>query len=238
MIALITPTGARPKQIQLCTKFMKAQDYEGTVVWVIVDDAVPVTTNEIPYTFRDKWEIVKTYPKPSWSLGKNTQQRNMLEALKVVKSYPMEALFVIEDDDYYSPSYLRKMMDRKGDYDVWGEQNTIYYNPKVRAWQDNRNVHHSSLFQTAVTPAMIPVLEQICRNKGKFIDIRLFRHSNIPPEKINLFKDGNLAIGIKGLSGRGGIGLGHQLGYRMVSDPDMSKLKELIGDDYLYYVNV
>ena len=48
MIALITPTGARERQIQLCAQWMKQQTYTGDVTWIIVDEAIPVTDNFIP----------------------------------------------------------------------------------------------------------------------------------------------------------------------------------------------
>jgi len=47
MIALITPTGARPKQIRLCAEWMKRQTYNGSVLWIVVDDAIPITVDLI-----------------------------------------------------------------------------------------------------------------------------------------------------------------------------------------------
>jgi len=43
-------------------------------------------------------------------------------------------------------------------------------------------------------------------------------------------------VGIKGLPGRSGIGMGHRAEIRMTPDPEFVKLKELIGDDYMYYL--
>lgn len=241
MIALITPTGARAKQIELCAQFMKRQDYEGEVLWVIVDDAIPITVDCITEDFRPGWTIVKEYPKPAWVYGQNTQYRNLLAGCAVVKKFDVKAVFIIEDDDYYSPRYLREMMERMGKYDIIGEQCTIYYNPILRGWINNNNKNHSSLFQTAFAPSMIPTFERICVSKnGRFIDMTLYRRFGIPLERINLFKADNLAVGIKGISGRAGIGQGHRLKLRekLAPDPNMDKLKELIGDDYIYYINI
>ena len=69
-----------------------------------------------------------------------------------------------------------------------------------------------------------------------FIDMSFFRLMVGTPYKINLFDGKDLAIGIKGLSGRTGIGMGHRAEVKMTRDADFVKLKELIGDDYMYYL--
>jgi len=239
MIALITPTGARPKQIQLCFNFMKHQDYEGDVLWVIVDDGVPITTDFIPEDFRKDWKIVKVYPKNKWRYGLNTQCSNILEGINVVKQYSnIDLIFIIEDDDYYTPKYLRGMVSKVDSCFIIGEQYSIYYNPIRRGYLINGNTIHSSLFQTAFTPPILDKLEDVCKYKVKFVDMTLFKRCGIPLEKMKFFSGENLAIGIKGLSGRGGIGMGHRAGLQLTPDPNMDKLKEWIGDDYIYYLNV
>jgi hypothetical protein len=107
-IALITPTGGRPKQIQLCAEFMRKQDYKGKVLWVLVDDVLPNTVDCVDLVdFRKSWQIVKVFPSPVWSVGQNTQARNLLIGIEIVKNHKdVEAVFIIEDDDYYNPQYL------------------------------------------------------------------------------------------------------------------------------------
>ncbi len=233
MIALITPTGCRPKQIQLCAKYMRAQDYKGEVMWIIIDDAKPRTVDFITENFRRNWTIIKVCPQPYWRPGQNTQGRNLREGLNIVKRYPsVEAIFIIEDDDYYSPRYLRCMMEKLKGYQLAGERNTIYYNVVSRRWCVNGNVAWSSLFQTAFTPEVIPVMEKYLSGE-KFIDIKLFKDVS----KTNLFNDGNMAVGIKGLPGRMGIGAGHRGTMTMIGDPNLVKLQELLGEDYKNYDN-
>jgi hypothetical protein len=229
VIALITPTGARPRQIQLCAKFMEAQTYKGDVTWVIVDDGNPRTTNFIPDNFRDNWTIIKIYPKPAWEIGQNTQGRNISAGMKVIKALNPELIFIIEDDDYYRHVYLEEMMKRKGSFDVIGERNTIYYNVASRRWCINGNEKWSSLFQTAFTMNAIPAFERLYTEK--FIDFTFFKQI----KNIHLFNAGNLSIGIKGQPGRAGIGAGHTWSSNMIKDPEMLKLKEFIGDDFRYY---
>lgn len=236
MIALITPTGTRPVQIQLCANFMRQQDYEGEVLWVIVDDGDPISIDCVTEDFRKGWKIVKAFPAKKWKFGMNTQSTNILEGLKVVKQYKVDLIFIIEDDDYYTPRYLREMVNKIGSCLIIGEMFSIYYNPLLRGYLINGNTVYSSLFQTAFTPALLSTVEGVCLTKAKFIDMTLYKRSGIPADKMHLFSSENLAIGIKGLPGRLGIGMGHRPGLKLTPDPDMSKLREWIGDDYLYYM--
>lgn len=235
MIALITPTGGRPKQIDLCSKWMKYQDYSGEVLWVIVDDCVPVSTDFLDDSFRVNWKIKKVYPKPSWNIGDNTQCRNLLAAIDVVKSYKPINTFIIEDDDYYKPYYLTEMMKRVHGFDVIGERFTIYYNVVSRGWRRNGNRDHASLFQTAVSMYGLEAMRKICEKKAKFIDLYLFRNF-VNKYRINMFDGLDLSIGIKGLPGRPGIGIGHKQKFLLNPDPDFMMLKKWIGDDYIYYL--
>jgi len=237
MIVLITPTGARPKQIELCMEFMANQDYTGEVLWIIIDDAIPVTTDCIPINFRLGWNIVKIYPKPEWQVGQNTQVRNLLAGLNEVKKHQsVETVFIIEDDDYYSPQYLRVMVEKMNGFELIGQICTVYYNPVVRCWMRNGNHHHASLFQTAFRKSVIPTFETVCMRRTNFVDSHLFRvFAGSFRTKVNLFDGRDLAIGMKGLPGRTGIGMGHRAEIRMAPDPDFVMLKTLIGDDYKYY---
>jgi hypothetical protein len=242
MIALITPTGARPTQIRLCASFMHRQDYQGKVLWVIVDDAVPVTADCVPDNFREGWRILKLFPSTKWRPGQNTQARNLLAGVNALCGYEIEAVFIIEDDDYYKPNYLRVMMEKLQGFDLVGEKFTIYYNVEKHLIFYNKNDMHASLFQVAFTPSLIDTFKMICADpKGIFIDVRFFGRVRATSGKINMFNSEQLAIGIKGQPGRAGIGYGHRMGLgrydlnRMEGDPDKKKLQELLGDDYIYY---
>jgi hypothetical protein len=232
-IAIITPTGGRPKQIQLCAEFMHRQDYEGKVLWVIVDDVLPVTTKFISNEFRDNWKVLKIYPQKKWMPGLNTQASNLLKGIDIIAFFEVDYVFIIEDDDYYSPQYLSVMMEKLKGCDVAGQMYTIYYDVVNRGWMRNGNVGHASLFQVAFRLSVLDTFKAICTQKNKFIDMSFFRAIN--HRKVNLFDGQDLAIGIKGLPGRAGIGMGHRMDVKMTSDVNFEKLKELIGEDYKYY---
>lgn len=234
MIFLITPTGARPLQIKLCGEFMKRQTYKGDVTWIIVDDCKKRTTDFIGKDFIPNWDIVKMYPIPYWKIGDNTQGRNMtLMTDYILDNYRkknIEAIYVIEDDDYYRPDYLVEMRKRIEGYDAAGETNTVYYNLRVRRWYEHANLTWSSLFQTVFTWKMIPLIQSL--SKERLIDYAFFPKV----ENKNLFyMKRKLAIGMKGLPGRGGIGAGHEFIKHMIPDPEHKKLKQLLGKDYNFY---
>jgi len=229
MIVLLTPTGGRPDQIKLCERWMQNQDYKGEVLWVIVDDCEVKTTENIK---RDGWLIKRIFPTPSWQPGQNTQARNMAVGINYIKTLSdIEAIFIIEDDDYYKSIYLTTMMGKLKGYYLAGELYTVYYNVRLRSWMRNGNDTWSSLFQTVFTPAVIPILESIYQHR--YIDYHLFP----AVARKNIFKGNDLGVGIKGQNGRCGIGAGHKELASYKADPNGAKLYELIGDDVKYYIN-
>lgn len=234
MIALITPTGARPFQFNMCSRFMKRQNYTGKVAWIIVDDAIPRSTDKVTKDFRENWTIHKVYPMPAWYHGWNTQARNIAEGVRLLrmtyKPEEISAIFIIEDDDYYKPIYLTRMVERIKGFWAAGERNTIYYNVLYRRYIVNGNTGHSSLFQTALTWEGIDAL--IASFKDKFIDAKFW---TIVKNK-HLFNENNLAVGMKGMPGRGGIGAGHSRAMNMHLDMELKHLTKLIGnEDALLY---
>ena len=172
-IVIITPTGGRQTQFNFCQRFMSQQTYKGEVTWVIVDDCIPVTTSIVNADFRVNWKIINVFPRPAWSFGANTQGRNIAAGLNEIKDLEdIEAIFIIEDDDYYKPFYLERMVERLKGFEAAGELNTIYYNIAFNMYIRNGNTKHSSLFQTCFTPAALPVFRS-CLN-DKFIDAAFF----------------------------------------------------------------
>lgn len=244
MIALITPTGERFNQIKSCVSFMKRQTYKGDILWVIVDDGEKSSISflDLPInSFPKNWKIVTVFPNPKWRLGQNTQSRNLQEGINVVKQYSeVTNIYIIEDDDFYFPNYLEVMEEKMQGVLAASEIHTIYYNVKTMNFIYNRNSKHGSLFQTAFKPSLIPIFEKVLEEHPKFIDMHFW--NLIQTMRINLFKaEKVLSVGIKGLSGRPGIGSGHIQKYVDIPTGDkraekLKLLKSLIGMDYLLYL--
>src|SRR5690606_25388003 len=96
-----------------------------------------------------------------------------------------------------------------------GECRGRYYNVRTKQGRQLDNKQHSSLCSTAMHGKAIETLKQSCTRSPKFIDLDLWkRHRNK-----KLF-DGHRVVGIKGMPGRGGIGIGHQEAFKGQHDPD------------------
>jgi hypothetical protein len=209
---------------------MSQQTYTGQVAWIIVDDSYPKTVEHIT---RSGWEVIKVYPEPKWETGQNTQARNIAAGMNALLSRytreEIQGIFIIEDDDYYKPIYLERMMAHLQGFWAAGERHTIYYNVVTRRYVTNPNNYHASLFQTAFTVEAIQELENSLWHR--FIDSEFWK--NI--QNGNLFNEGNLSIGIKGLGGRAGIGAGHKMAMNMKEDINWNFLKSQIGEDAKHY---
>lgn len=225
MLQLLTATGARPDAFALCERWMAAQTYAGPVTWIVVDDG-PVAQ---PVTKSPKgWVQVVVRPAPFWQPGQNTQARNLLKGLDAVD--PAHPLVIIEDDDYYSPEWLEHvaaMLDRA---ELVGEFLARYYNIAQRCGRQLSNKNHASLCSTAMRGRALETFRIACKRNPKFIDLELWnRHRS------RFLFGGHRVVGIKGLPGRGGIGMGHRDDFRGDFDPDGALLRQWVGDDARHY---
>jgi hypothetical protein len=225
VLHLLTATGARPEAWAICERLMASQDYAGPVTWIIVDDG----PEPQPETFkRNGWQLVVIRPAPLWQPGQNTQARNLLKGLSVV---PADAwLVVIEDDDYYAPDWLTVACRALERSELVGECQARYYNMALRKGRQLRNNGHASLCSTAMRGRALDTFRSVCRPGRQFIDLELWKRH---PSR-HLFTGGRV-VGIKGLPGRGGIGMGHRDDFAGTADPNLTLLRQWIGNDVELY---
>lgn len=227
MINILTATGARQKAWSICEKLMAAQTYKGEVNWVIVDDGPKPQVVYYEEAGGPDWSLTFLRPRPLWSPGMNTQARNLLAGLEYVdRRYP---LVIIEDDDYYAPDYIEFALAQLAGVDLAGETRARYYNIATRRWRHLSNTTHSSLASTVMQGAAIDAFAKACKSGDKFIDIRLW--ASVRRKRLY---EGGRVVGIKGMPGRGGIGIGHRedFGTRDVND---EVLKHWLGDGVRFY---
>jgi hypothetical protein len=205
---------------------MLAQDYTGPVHWVIVDDgAMPQDTD----FKRDGWMLEIVRPTPHWVEGMNTQARNLLAGLDCVA--PDSRLVIIEDDDHYKPDWLSKCAGYLEKAELVGEHQARYYNLATRTGRQLTNTQHASLCSTAMRGEALASFRAACERSPKFIDLDLWKsHPN------RALFTGQSVTGIKGLPGRGGIGMGHANTFRGQSDASGDLLRKWIGDDARHYL--
>ena len=204
---------------------MMRQTYSGPVHWIVVDDG----PEPQPVTFqRDGWTLEVVRPQPYWQPGQNTQARNLLAGLRRV---PADArLVAIEDDDRYAPDWL-ETVDRELDKaELVGEYRARYYNVATMRARQLNNTQHASLCSSAMRGAAIDTFRWACQTHAKFIDLELWRKHR----SRHLF-GGHRVVGIKGMPGRGGIGMGHARDFAGTHDPDGAILREWVGDDWVLY---
>ena len=215
MLKVITPTGGRPEALKLLNTYLERQTFQD-FEWIVLDDCEPVS--EIPSRC-DKF-IQSTWV---WH-GENTQHRSMLRLLGEINDD--DQVVICEDDDWYHKDYLQKTSELLKDHDLVGEKYGVYYNVKNQTYREQTHKNHSSLCQTALKGKAVDVLRKICRDGDKPIDITLW-------SQFKGFRDASsCVVGIKGMQGRGGIGIGHK---QQGTKDDWSYLESLIGDDVHNY---
>lgn len=222
MIVVLTTTGGRPTPFSLCQRWMERQTYVGPVKWVIVDDCEPAT----PIVFdKEGWEVVIVRPQPFWQEGENTQARNLKAGLEHVSED--DFLIIIEDDDYYAPTYLETIISALKRYDLVGESEARYFNVETDVYRSCGNTRHASLCSTAMKGDAIKAFRAVLEKAHTFIDKQLWSTF----KGTRRLYQWNLTCGIKGLPGRDGIGRGH----RMTGTSNKNVLREWIGQDARWY---
>lgn len=221
MLTLLTATGCRPKAWEICKQLILGQTYAGPVHWIIVDDG---ETPQLVNFKKDNWLVSVVRPTPFWSQGQNTQCRNLLEGLSMVM--PNDRLVIVEDDDFYAPEYLSNVAEWLDKADLVGECMARYYNVPFARYRQLTNTQHASLCSTAMKGDAIKEFAKACESGDQFVDIRLWR--NFLGSK--MLKRTQTVVGIKGLPGRGGIGMGHKRDFAGTIDRDGSVLREWVGE--------
>jgi hypothetical protein len=215
---VITPTGGRPEALALLDKYLQRQTNQD-FTWVILDDCEP--TSPIP-------ERCDIHIDAGWVWdGENTQSISLLRLLNEVGT---DKTIVCEDDDWYSPEHVQIMSDLLDKADVVGQKPTVYYNIHNRTYKPFYKTNHSCLCQTAFKGAAVEHLRTICQENATNIDVTFWKTW----QGSKHLDESMTAVGIKGMKGRGGIGVGHKM--QGTKDPKGHKLSSLIGDDIKNYL--
>ena len=220
MLTLLIATGCRPAAWAISEQLLARQTYAGEARLVIVDDGPepqPVTLQ------RAGWTIDVVRPEPFWTAGKNTQARNLAAGLAVIGNG--ERVAVWEDDDYYAPGYLADVDRWLESADIVGEPRARYYNVATGKGRQLHNDKHASLCSTAVKGEGLALLRHAVKRRQTYIDMDLWRQH----ASKRLFPTAHV-VGIKGLPGRGGIGVGHRDDFGHAIN-----LRDWIGEDAALY---
>ena len=220
MLTLLIATGCRPEAWRISEALLERQTYAGPARLVVVDDgpvAQPITLQ------RAGWTVEVVRPMPRWEAGQNTQARNLAAGLEVIDRD--ELVVCWEDDDYYAPGYLSDVANWLESADLVGECRARYYNVATGHGRQLGNRQHASLCSTAVKGDGLALLRQAVKRSPKFIDLELWRMF----ARKQLHETRHV-VGIKGMPGRGGIGVGHHKDFGKAMS-----LRDWIGEDAALY---
>ena len=215
---IITPTGGRPEQLALLDKYLQRQTNQD-FKWIVLDD----------YQQRSKKpDRCDIHISPDWLWnGENTQAKSMLRLLDEVGT---DKVIICEDDDWYAPNHVELFSKLLNDYDLVGQKPTIYYNVKNQTYRNFYKTDHSCMCQTGLKGGAIEHLKQVCLENITNLDVIFWKTWQGSKHLDSTMT----AVGIKGLAGRGGIGIGHTM--QGEPDPSGEQLQTLIGNDTKYYL--
>lgn len=236
VFSVITPTGDRPQAFELSRKWMEHQTIK-PIRWIIVDDGkVPMELqNPKEYEYYVRREPTEQDPKHTLTL-------NIKESLPFLQG---DKVIFWEDDEYYAPAYLERMVSKLNPHLIVGIGCAIYYHIYTGGYMILGNMKHCSLAETAFHISILPLIEE-CIDKGMqkdWLDCNIWREVQRKKNSTHplIFQDDKepLFVGIKGMPGRFGIGIGHQTkSYKLHDDKKRTVLKSWIPKDYQTYLDL
>jgi len=207
-IGCLTPTrGDRQKFIEQAKKLMSEQTLQPDV-WEIVDDKPLNNEVDITYRFRIGFERLK--------------------------AKGVDVVIIIEDDDYICPKYIETMVNawvQRGKPDIFGLNNTIYYNVITNKYTFLKHDGRSSMMSTVLN---INAKIEWGQDNYAYTDMVIWKQ--LKGVAVDL---GFLNMGIKHGIGMCGGG-GHQLDWARYdkSDNDKSFLRTSTGNHFNFYAGV
>jgi hypothetical protein len=221
---VITMTGDRQLAFSRCEYYMSRQSVKPDQ-WVVVDDGLEPTKCSMGqhYVRRERKHNDPVH----------TLVPNLLAGLDVTAG---DDIIIMEDDDWYAPNYLQKMLGLSCMFELYGEGNPTYYNIRTKQYYQHKVTHRTSLCSTGWNSSLTPTVRALCEDQSPFLDMRLWA-SKISKKVI--VPDSPTCVGIKSMPGRAGIGSGHNPARYWANDPDWSELSRLVGkEDAEWYLNI
>lgn len=172
-VAVVTCTGDRPESFELLRMWMNKQTVKPKQ-WIVVDDG------KVPIKTIFGFEYYRREPKEGDYL--HTLCLNLPLALEKVKC---EKVIIMEDDDWYHPTYIDYMSNLLDKADLVGFANLIFYYPSLQKYMVKGTAKQPALAQTAFRKEIIPIIHKICNTApsnfelcGKgLVDAELWKHS-------------------------------------------------------------
>jgi len=126
-ISIITPTADREFCLNRLAYYLKRQTFVGDIQWVITDSGSKSFTKPICLAVPCEYKYIGHITKPHKSFCKN-----MYDALIRTKYHK---ILVMEDDDWYHPTYVEIMWKRLHKKQLVGEIPATYYHIKDQSYR-------------------------------------------------------------------------------------------------------
>lgn len=227
MLTLLTPTRNRHASFALVERWIERQTYfrkaSNDWKWVVVTDGTPP-----PLTMGQ--ELVRRAPKRG-----ERREGSLALNLQAALPYLEGDVVMVEDDDWYHPTFLEAAAYYLAEVDLVGYTPNYHYNlryKKYRVWSPGA---HCNLGSTAVSGRAIGHLIktiQLKAAKQEFtVDLSLWKYPG-PVKRLHNHSpstEGPVHVGLKGLPGEPGYGVGHKdVGQ---SDPKGDMLRLWLGSE-------
>ncbi len=175
---IIPDRGDRPKLLANSLRMLAAQTLQFHYI-ALVDDKPISDKPDITWRYRKGYDILRK------------------KGLDIIAFW--------ENDDWYSPDYLRYMTDKwleHGKPDLFGTNHTIYYNIKIKAYFEMLHDQRSAAMNTLIKPDMN---FEWCPDYESFTDLYLYRTLNYKVFKPDKLYSLGIKHGIGKLGGRSHI---------------------------------
>lgn len=236
-IVAVTPTRDRAQAIKLLARWVRQQTLP-LDRWIVVDDGdvfiepEPEMTHLIRRTRGDN--------EPPHSLCLNLRQ-----ALPFLIE---DKVLILEDDEYYAPTYVEEMNRRLNSSPAVGTGYSKYYHLGLRRFYVHENMGHASLAQTGFRSELLSLFVRAMADpKEKFVDVKFWKQAR-PIGDVWRDADHYLGsngtpgaqyVGMKGMPGREGIGFGHKAMPQYRADENLEVLRRWIRpEDVEVYVEI
>lgn len=233
-VVAVTPTRDRRRAIGLLARWI-AQQTLPPDRWVVVDDGdFPVDPSpEMTHLVRR----TRTWKEPEPTLCLNLRA--------AIPYLTEEKVLILEDDEYYAPTYIEEMSRRLNERAAVGIGHSKYYHLGLRRYYVHENMGHASLAQTGFR---IELLDRFVRAledpREKFVDVKFWKQVRAIG---SVWRDGDRYdgaggtqyVGIKGMPGLPGIGFGHKAMPQYRPDGELDVLRRWIRpEDVVYYERI
>lgn len=158
-VTVITCTGDRPEAFQLLQRWMFNQTTKPEQ-WIVVDDG------KVPLQPSSTFEYYRREPTNKDYL--HTLCLNLPVALDHVRC---EKIIIMEDDDWYHPTYINYISSLLDKADLAGFSSLIFYYPAIHSYMEKPVVKQPALAQTAFRKIIIPTIKTICSRAATEYDL-------------------------------------------------------------------